>query len=1252
MVDQVTNSNRSQVIYSISKGNAETAMTLERMSNAELQELLSNPTTRSHFINNFNSMDGLVVERTNYANFAETIQSSDHTPVFYSNYKNIDKISDEEVLKMWNSMPKYVQDLYYTYLDNLSESERVEAEKGFLDHIKDFFTQGFKMMPYTGENGYAMMTADGDAWEKGVKNALTTDIQKKLKNDEKNIKELANLSINFEENIDKIRTLLKDILGIEATDEEIRANKDKLLQIAELSGDFDNNIAQITDIFKEMTGLDLLEEDLLKNKEKIDNLNKLSTKLEQQYENIKAKYKEITGKELSDEEFEKLLNGENEIDNEEFNALMQEYLQGYEEFAEIASDVVSGVASFGAFCAGTAAGGPAAGYAAAVATGAGVKYGMKSLNATNKSEGYNTGTADFITGGVGGLFNAIAPTVGSTATRAIFNRGGAKLLEKVAMKSSNKALPNFLNKAVSLDNKYLGASKVQHLSARYMQASVEGTVAITPYNIAQELAADEQHKQGWSNVATNSVLGGMLFGPVMDLGFRSFGKMLPKSTHDTKNIYIDTSSDIQIGSPASAAAYKNIEAVSSTEFRVNVGSQTVNVSVPQGTITHPIQIYIAACKKLGINSETEILKSLGLNHIELPKDKESLKSFLNNSKDYDNIILSATDGENAYNVKVNDNGTVTVSSVIGRKDDCAVNTKTMSIDDFVNQYKVSAYTRETIPEYLSEENLDKLADKSNILISRNATDNVSEELLIEGINKEKKTVTVKRVTSDGWGNFKTQKTEMSYDDFVQKYQPQRNLDEVLKYIHNIAQKYNYEEITLRQYVFKGLDINHPVFKDEKTTVAYIQDFFNTANLKASDGMPLFSVRKSDSKTGRISIFHDTETIQYLTSIKYSNPELETSVNKLINLVQNGAISSKEARNITTLLDYGVISESTMEKVLNTPSLIENGNVKFTNLIDDTLPDTQIAQARNHNINKIKNIIGNKRFNELKAVLGDDMTKVQWELTDGMSTNEILHFVEDIKNIHKIKHGQVQPENFFIDIKGYGKDTNWAKSMQQTTDYASSLIKKGKSLDEVLAAISGDTRQLDLTTVTDPVKITTSGILRDKLGVWADGALTPYTKEPYNIYKDRFDKLLWKDENSGGLHNPYPDIELTRIGSDFDHGPCMMHPPYHAEALTHVDNIYKEIQNKYMGKKLTQKDLKEINEKVAEMHWILAHSMPWGRGSDCIANAYIKSVYQALGIKTYPPAKNISFDLEAFCTELSDYKKRYTSYYSKPPEIVE
>ncbi len=1252
VVNTVTNSNREQVILNISNGNISKMLLLQNMSNTELQNLLANPEKINEYTqnyynnksnvfdgnianNNYNSMDGLVVEQSNLYT-AEAINDNETKPIFYSNCQNIENISDEEVLKMWNSMPKYVQDLYYTYLNNLSEAERVEAEKGFLDNIRDFFTTSFKLMPYI--DNPAMMCSNGDAWKKGVEEAFTTSIQKKLKKDEQNIKQLANLSINFDQNINEIKSILKNILGIEVTDEEIRANKDKLLQIAELSKNFDANLADITDIFKEITGIDVLEEDLLKNKDNIDKLNQQSTKLEQQYDEIKAKYKEITGKELTDEEFEKLLNGESQVSNEEFNALLQEYQQGYEEFAETASDAISGVASFGAFVGGTAAGGPAAGYAAAVATGAGIKYAMKRGNSSNKSEGYTTGAADLITGGVGGLFNTIAPQVGSAAARAVFNRGGAELLKKVTIKSANKALPNYLNKAVSLDNKYLGASKVQHITARYMQAAVEGTVAITPYNISSELTANEENKQGWGNVATNSIVGGLLFGPVIDLGFRFLGKHIPNTALENTNNFTN---NINIGSPANAIAYQNIEVVSSTEFNVNVGGKTVKIQIPHGTIVNPAQVYTAACNKLGISSKAEILKTLGLMQLELPSDPTLLRNFVNNSPNYNNVVLSASDGTNTYNVKVNNDGTVTLSTLNGSQDNFSVYTETISVDEFINEYNISAYSRETMPKYISDENLDKLADKSNILITRNTTDESSEEILIESIDKKNKTVTVKRVISDRAGNIKTEKVEMSYDDFTTKFQYQRQLDDVLNYIHNIAQKYNYDEKTLREYVFKGLDINHPVFQNEKTTIAYIQDFFNTANLKAADGSPLFS-RREANKNGAIYQYYDTNTIQYFTALKYSNPELKTSINKLISLVQNGAISSKELRNITTLLDYGVISESTIEKILDNPSFIKEGSIKFTSIIDDTA-----ISGTSDYLDKIQKTLGAKRYNELKTLLGDKINNVHWELTEGMNSNELFKFVEDIKTIYQIKNNQVDPENFFINIDGYGKNVDWAKSMQKTTDYASTLIKKGKSLDEVLDAISNDTRQLDLTTLTDPTKIITSGISREQIS--RSGAYTPYSNRPYNLYKDRFDKIIWKDERNGGLHNPYPDIELTRIGSNSD-GPCMMHPPYHKEALEHVDNIYKEIQDKYMGKKLTQKDLQEINEKIAEMHWILAHSMPWARGSDCIANAFVKSVYEALGIKTYPPAKNISFDLEAFCTELSDYKKRYAGYYSKPPEI--
>ena len=49
---------------------------------------------------------------------------------------------------------------------------------------------------------------------------------------------------------------------------------------------------------------------------------------------------------------------------------------------------------------------------------------------------------------------------------------------------------------------------------------------------------------------------------------------------------------------------------------------------------------------------------------------------------------------------------------------------------------------------------------------------------------------------------------------------------------------------------------------------------------------------------------------------------------------------------------------------------------------------------------------------------------------------------------------------------------------------------------------------------------------------------------------------------------------------------------------------------------------------------------------------MRAMYKAVGIKTYPPAEGVSFDLEAYCTDLDEYKRKFPTYFEKPPEVVE
>lgn len=105
------------------------------------------------------------------------------------------------------------------------------------------------------------------------------------------------------------------------------------------------------------------------------------------------------------------------------------------------------------------------------------------------------------------------------------------------------------------------------------------------------------------------------------------------------------------------------------------------------------------------------------------------------------------------------------------------------------------------------------------------------------------------------------------------------------------------------------------------------------------------------------------------------------------------------------------------------------------------------------------------------------------------------------------------------------------------------------------------------------------------------------------------------------------------------------------SISYSKQIYNDLLEKYLGKNLKKGDLKDINKEIASIHWLLSHAVPYERGSDCITNAFIKSLYGALGIKTSPPKGGISFDLEAFCTEYKQYIKNYSDFYEMPPQII-
>jgi len=240
------------------------------------------------------------------------------------------------------------------------------------------------------------------------------------------------------------------------------------------------------------------------------------------------------------------------------------------------------------------------------------------------------------------------------------------------------------------------------------------------------------------------------------------------------------------------------------------------------------------------------------------------------------------------------------------------------------------------------------------------------------------------------------------------------------------------------------------------------------------------------------------------------------------------------------------------------------------------------------------------------------------------------------------------EDFFVNIKGYGRDLQWARQAKDTADTAVMLIRKDTDAENVLKFISAGVRKAN-SCCESCYKRENSGVLRINRDGWlsegkAFKAFTPYIFEKYLGYAVRLNKLF-----EAPLLNPIKRIDLTRpYDGQLKHGDAL----YINNALDYVFKLSKKIFPKYVHKDIKAENLDDVNSTIAEIRWVLAHSTPWKRGSDAISNIFMRALYKSIGIKTYPLKKSVSLDLEAYCTELSDYKKLFPTYFEKIPEIVD
>lgn len=240
-----------------------------------------------------------------------------------------------------------------------------------------------------------------------------------------------------------------------------------------------------------------------------------------------------------------------------------------------------------------------------------------------------------------------------------------------------------------------------------------------------------------------------------------------------------------------------------------------------------------------------------------------------------------------------------------------------------------------------------------------------------------------------------------------------------------------------------------------------------------------------------------------------------------------------------------------------------------------------------------------------------------------------------------------PKDFYVNIRGYGKNKEWADIVIKTADLGSSLIRRGTSGENVLKIITSGVKRANKQEFGE--KAANTGILRVTRDNWmsqVSDAMTEYIIPRYKSYAERIKSVIAKP-----LKAPEKKLAMTRPDEKY---PELIHgePLYINQSLDYSLKKFQELFPKYIKNDVKPEDLEHINSTIAEIRWILAHATPWQRGSDAIANVFMRAMYKAMGIKTYPLAKGVSLDLQAYCTELNQYKKDFVNYFQKAPTIAE
>lgn len=234
--------------------------------------------------------------------------------------------------------------------------------------------------------------------------------------------------------------------------------------------------------------------------------------------------------------------------------------------------------------------------------------------------------------------------------------------------------------------------------------------------------------------------------------------------------------------------------------------------------------------------------------------------------------------------------------------------------------------------------------------------------------------------------------------------------------------------------------------------------------------------------------------------------------------------------------------------------------------------------------------------------------------------------------------QVVPEDlYFIRMENYFEDKDWAQDMNNATYILSDMIRNNEDFDAIWEKTRSMLRRINH-------NISFCEIRNNGLGGYFMHFDAMRGSEYYLKYKEKLMKqngsILPKgnDENSNLLTC---NISGNALNMFISYGSKSCEDYFLLKSI--VNEEYKKL------KAIPNPSDFEINCHVAKIHWLIAQATPFKKGSDSFANLLTKAIYHSYGMRLSPAKSGVSFDFEAFYSDLDEYIKKYPKLFEKQPK---